>query len=160
MAENAAPLKEMGGLIPSVYYDLIARISPGVPFIVILLWDSGQELSNFKELIGSTGLFLLLVAMGYLAGLFLQSLSMWVGAIPRCFIKRRLGLQNLSPHQIAHRSDQIGIKNKEAGATLTKMSAEATLCENLLLGILLLSIPSWLGLFHLTVFTKLQTGML
>jgi hypothetical protein len=35
MAEESGPPRTIANLIPGVYYDLIARVSAGVPFLVV-----------------------------------------------------------------------------------------------------------------------------
>jgi hypothetical protein len=44
------------------------------------------------------------------------------------------------------RNDEISVRNAQAGATLAKMQAEATLCQNLFTGFLLLLVLNDTGL--------------
>jgi hypothetical protein len=38
MADDPGALEGLGKIIPSVYYDLIARVGSGVLFLAVLLW--------------------------------------------------------------------------------------------------------------------------
>src|SRR5579862_2372823 len=73
MADDSGPLLSVGQLVPGVYYDLIARVCAGVPFLVLLLWEDRYSL---KDLAPNAWVgFLLLMGAGYLAGLLLTPVS-------------------------------------------------------------------------------------
>ncbi len=63
-----------------------------------------------------------------------------VWSLPVAFVLRsRLGLQSTDTMEtLSARNDEVAAKSAEAGATLAKMQAEATLCQNLLTGFLVL----------------------
>jgi hypothetical protein len=125
MAEESGPLEALGKIVPSMYYDLIARVCSGLPFLVALLWDR-------KDMIGELTWVKLILALGagYIAGLLLTPLSLpWglVHLLVRLILKMRIKdwQYGLTLY------DAILVKDKEAGGTLVKMQAEAVLCQNL-----------------------------
>lgn len=73
---------DVSGLVPELYYDLIARISPGVLFILVVstpyynsIKQSGSfNLTDFTSLV-------LLVGLGYLAGHMLTTVSVILNAV-------------------------------------------------------------------------------
>ena len=155
MAEEseAGPLTELGKVIPSVYYDIIARVSSGTPFLMILLWDHRETFGDELTLAKLT----LLLGAGYVAGLLLTAFTfLWmpvqflVLAILRVQIRDwRRGLQ---------RNDEISARNEQAGATIAKMQAEATLCQNLFTGFLLLILLNDLKLVPLSLINTLGSA--
>jgi hypothetical protein len=80
MAEESDSIKTASGLIPGVYYDLIARVSAGIPILALLLWEPGERhfpTLEFGEAINAV----LLLGGGYITGLLLTPLSLvtaWV----------------------------------------------------------------------------------
>ena len=89
MPDESAPLQSVSKLVPSVYYDLIARVCAGVPFLALLLWAQRESL---RDLVSNAWIgFLLLLGAGYLAGLLLTSLSLlWsvlIGLPVRFFLR-------------------------------------------------------------------------
>ena len=42
MSEDADLPTKLGSIIPSLYYDLIARVCAGVPLLVLLLWQQRE----------------------------------------------------------------------------------------------------------------------
>jgi len=132
MAEESGSLSSLGQLIPSVFYDLIARVCPGVAFLVALFWHKRHAIEHLVHN-AWVGFFLLLGA-GYIAGLLLTTLSLlWtvlIGLPIQCAFNIRINEWS--------RNDEIAEVNPEAGTTLAKMQAEATLAQNLLTGFVVL----------------------
>jgi hypothetical protein len=146
-------LSGLAGFVPTAYYDLIARVCPGVAFWVALSFKS-PLFGNFgatKDLSG-TSLFILLL-LAYLSGIVLTGFS-WIWD-RLCFylltrdkvLSEHLGL----PHRkkssfaaqwtlIGRNIDEVAKASPEAGKTLVKGLAEVTLCENLLTGLIVLAI--------------------
>jgi hypothetical protein len=142
MGEESGSLKSVADLIPSFYYDLIARVSVGVPFLALLLW---KERDSLKGLLppDSWVAFLLLAGAGYLAGLLLTPLSLiWTVVImpAEAIIFRKKPSLNW---RRGIRNDEIAIRNKDAGLNLAKMQAEATLCQNLVSAFVVLMVADW-----------------
>ncbi|HEY6329316.1 MAG TPA: hypothetical protein VI756_08260 [Blastocatellia bacterium] len=82
--ESSSPLKEMGSLVPSVYYDVIARICPGALFVTVIIWDRTQAVKDLEEAIGVPILGLLILLVSYTAGLLLTVLSFlpnWIARV-------------------------------------------------------------------------------
>jgi hypothetical protein len=48
MADPEVSFKDAAGMIPSVYYDLIARVCAGLPFVLFLFWDwmKGKDVND------------------------------------------------------------------------------------------------------------------
>jgi hypothetical protein len=133
MAEETGGFEGLGKVIPSIYYDLIARVCAGVPFLAVLLWD---ERTAFGDPTWSK--LALLFGAGYVAGLVLTPLSLpWVPV--HVLLRRKLKMP-LNLDTGASLTDDIASRNRDAGETLAKMQAEAVLCENLFGAFLLLII--------------------
>jgi hypothetical protein len=140
MADESGPLPSLGNVIPSLYYDLIARVCSGVPFLVLLLWAQRQSFENLvsKSWIG----FFLLLGAGYLAGLLLTPLSFLWNVLIGLPTRIILGIPFAELRRQWSRNDEIAAADKEAGTTLAKMEAEATLCQNLLSAFVVLIIAN------------------
>jgi hypothetical protein len=125
MADDPGALEGLGKIIPSVYYDLIARVGSGVPFLAVLLWG---HRGSFGEVTWAK--LTLVLGAGYIVGLVLTPLSFLWGVL-QLLMRRVLKMPTWKWREGPHLSDLISAKNKEAGATLAKMQAEAILCQNL-----------------------------
>jgi hypothetical protein len=138
MAEDGGPLKSFGEVIPSVYYDLIARVCAGVPFILFLVNQQAEKLKPLTSAVGASGTVLLMVLFGYLLGLLLTPLGGSLAGPIQLLLKKRVGLERLKWMdyllEISRRSDAIAVKDRAMGAAIGKMGAERILCQNLLLG--------------------------
>ncbi len=160
MSEDADLPTKLGSIIPSLYYDLIARVCAGVPLLVLLLW---QQRELFAPLGDSPSVaFLLLLGAGYIAGLILTPFSLvwnfpllpffnaWFG-LPKAsiFINRskiEIPASESGIDLMSIRNDRVSAIDPAAGATLAKMQAEAVLCKNLTTAFLLLVVVDFLGL--------------
>ncbi|MBR0775347.1 hypothetical protein JQ625_10940 [Bradyrhizobium diazoefficiens] len=164
MAED--PLKEAAKVIPSVYYDLIARVAAGAAVIAAASWIGSLTIK-------SPGEHLVLLALGaYICGMLLTPFGALSGYGARWLVREILKwlpseetLKNFSQGHLARRlvgkllkwlpkdgdleilseselakgpNDEISANNAEAGATIAKMQAEAALCHNMLVGVLVL----------------------
>jgi hypothetical protein len=142
--ESASPLKDIAHLVPSVYYDLISRVSVGVPFVLAAFYcmKSESKVWELENNLGKPGFTLALLLVGYIAGLLLSSISYLVEIPLNWWVWRRFRKSEQTHDQFDgqrwSQMDEIAIKNKEMGATLVKMMAETALCENLLTGFLVL----------------------
>ncbi len=76
MAEEPGVLEGLGKVIPSIYYDLIARVCAGVPFLAVLLWECRTALGEM-----TWAKLILLLGAGYVVGLVLTPLSLPWGMI-------------------------------------------------------------------------------
>lgn len=138
------------GVIPAIYYDLIARICPGIAFWLGLSINESRafSLSGASSMVPDN--VLLLVVLSYLSGIVLTGFAIfWDYATLGLFLalgtrfSGSLGLTSAGglPTQwmdIARKMDEIAKKNDEAGRTVTKSLAEVALCENLLTGLIAL----------------------
>jgi hypothetical protein len=134
MADDTGALEGLGKIIPSAYYDLIARVCSGVPFLAILLWE---HRGSFGDVTWAK--LTLVLGVGYIVGLVLTPLSFLWGLL-QLLVRRVLKMPAWKWREGPQLSDLISAKNKEAGATLAKMQAEAILCQNLFTAFLLLII--------------------
>lgn len=138
MAEDEPPLKSVGEVVPSLYYDLIARVCAGVPFVLLLVNYQAEKLKPLTSTMGASGTVLLVVLFGYLLGLLLTPLAGSIAGPIQLLLKKKLGLDRLRWMdyllEISRRSDAIGVKDRGMGAVIGKMGAERILCQNLLLG--------------------------
>ena len=101
--------------------------------------------------------FLLLVGAGYLAGLLLTTLSvLWsllIGLVIRIAFRTRA-----ANFRHASRNDEIAAADKDAGVTIAKMQAEATLCQNLLSAFVVLIFANDTGAFTVSALMGHGTG--
>jgi hypothetical protein len=155
MAEELESPKSLIGLVPNLYYDLIARVCAGVPFLALLLWSQKDSL---KGLVPDNWVgFLLLTGAGYLSGLLLTPFSLvWsVVILPLQFLLLRVpGFD----WRRTGRNEEIATKNKDAALNLSKMQAEATLCQNLVTAFVVLVFADKSGAFPVQMFRNHGKG--
>ena len=142
------------GLIPEIYYDMIARVAAGVPLVAILFAPPLDRL----ESVSNAASFVLLLGFGYIAGHLLTTISvflnlvLWNRRILRP-VKRRLRLKHeITPDnplrafdEVYHRIDRAAKADASAGAIMKKMEAGATLSDNLLSGWLIILLYQQVG---------------
>jgi|ERR1700722_6978187 hypothetical protein len=132
--ESGSTLGAVSKVVPSIYYDLIARVCAGVPFLVVLLWP---HRNLFGEITWSK--LAILLGAGYVVGMLLTPLSLpWL--LVHGLKRYGFRLKGINFKEGESGTDEIAAKDKEAGETLSKMQAEALLCENLFSGFALLLI--------------------
>lgn len=143
------------GLIPTLYYDIIARIIPGAIFCIAATCNLSV---NVLQELNSTPAILFLIGAGYIAGLVLTGISLvfdfaiWdrldcIRTWPGCCVALQ-GFQrdNLKgPADVALDIDEIIVLDRSQGENLFKMFAEAVAVENLLSGTLVLIVTRALG---------------
>lgn len=136
MGELGIPFKEIGDLVPSVYYDLIARVSSGFPLVALILYEHKPAVQVLKELVGGGGIALVVLMMSYLVGILLTPLGNILDLLVRIAWKNHHGLSECSvikfDEKLALQREQIDGMDKDAGRTLAKMLAEKTLSQNIL----------------------------
>lgn len=138
----------VSGLVPELYYDLIARIAPGTLFVLVALYSwygniteaTGLKLTDFTSL-------LVIIGVGYIAGHLLQTCSamlsylLWCPCILR-FMKKKLRLSYKLRADTAaelfqetyERIDLVSKMDRSGGVILKKMEAGAALADNFLCG--------------------------
>jgi hypothetical protein len=142
MGEDSSPAKELAGLVPSVYYDLIARVLAGAPFALAIAWTEREDLIKVKDVPGAGSLLILLPAgASYLCGILLTPICGWTGLPVQMLFSSKFDGHWWMPISVSRTVsdwlDEVGLWNPSIGATLAKMQAEAVLCENLCGGYLL-----------------------
>lgn len=147
-------MDNLKGLIPEIYYDMIARVAAGVPFVAILVSPSLDQLEKYSN----AASFILLFGLGYIAGHVLATISTalnlivwspwlirlgqkWMGLTHTFQSNRTLQVFDV----VYQRLDWAAQKNDNAGAILKKMEAGAALSDNLLSGWLVLMTYRFLG---------------
>jgi hypothetical protein len=141
----AKELEKLGGVIPSLYYDIIARIIPGCVLIAAFAWNGESTINSLlKDATFGSGFFFLLG--GYVVGMLLTTIALFFDFVWWMVAKRR-PCELLSPWEAALLIDKIGHINPTAGITLFKMFAEVTFFENLLAGLIVF----WAARIHLSV---------
>lgn len=146
---------EGGGLgtifsvIPTIYYDLIARVAPGLAFWLVL-WLGTRGVAPLDAARSALeGQPLIVLVLSYLAGMLFTGLSFLWDAL--CFgvfwlvkpLRAPLGLDQARSfiqtwEVVARRMDEIGRVSEASGGIVTKALAEVAMTENLLTGLLLL----------------------
>jgi hypothetical protein len=113
--------------------------------IALMSWQYGVELDVEKW--GSVLPILAVIVGSYVAGMVITPFS-WLWDLPSVLIAPCiLGSSSIWPwkvwSEVTGRMDVVGARSPEAGATLAKMMAETTLCENLFTVALL---STWMAL--------------
>jgi hypothetical protein len=133
------------GLVPEVYYDVIARLCAGAPFVAYAIWHSEwhEDLESVKVLVVATlGSYLLGHLLGTISAV--ANLVIWRPRFLK-FIVKRIPLDHpLSSdsfrgdfHELYKRIDSVARRDPNGGTVLKKMEAGAALSDNLLSGFLL-----------------------
>ena len=145
-----AELSSLLNFIPSAYYDLIARVCPGMAFWVALSYKMGFMITPGKPpgLVSGADLFILIL-LSYVSGIVLTGFCVIWDAISIFIFQREpfgpaLNLTNAATFtqrwkQISVSIDQVSQANDTAGRILVKAMAEVTLCQNLLTGLIVLA---------------------
>ncbi|MFN0054414.1 MAG: hypothetical protein ACKV0T_19735 [Planctomycetales bacterium] len=140
-AEAAKSALDKMSVIPDVFYDVIARITPGCALLTGVMWgtDTMRHLLGDKSSIAAFALFL---GAGYVVGMALTTLSLvWDGAWWLCHKGMRL-LKGRNPKDrddvfndpmsLTKRVIDVSRGDPVLGSVLFKSFAEVTLFENLL----------------------------
>jgi hypothetical protein len=138
--------------IPSAYYDLIARVCPGMAFWVTLSYkmDFLVSFSSDKPQAAVSGADLfILILLSYVSGIVLTGFCVIWDAISIFILEREpfrtaLNLASAATFtqrwkQVSVSIDQVSQANDTAGRVLVKAMAEVTLCQNLLTGLIVLA---------------------
>lgn len=142
------------GLVPEIYYDMIARVAAGVPLVAILFAPPPGQMDR----VSNASSFILLLGFGYIAGHLLTTVSfflnlfLWNPWILRP-LKRWLALKHeIRPdnplrafNEIYDRIDRTAKVDPNAGAIMKKMEAGATLSDSLLSGWLIIQFYQLFG---------------
>jgi hypothetical protein len=159
------------GLVPEIYYDVIARLCAGAPFVALALWYYPSI-----RVLPPVGLAIAAAFGSYLVGHLLATVSaVWNPLLwNRWFLgwwARRLHLVNAfgktSPvasfHEIYRRIDHIASRDANGGAILKKMEAGAQLSDNLFSGYLVIVVANYVigkQLTRLEVVATVSLGLL
>jgi hypothetical protein len=138
--EKPVASDKISGLIPEIYYDLIARVTAGTPLLLMLLAPSWENLAKVANITS----FITLLGLGYLAGHFLATISVVLNVIiwnPLLLpnVRKLLTLNYEFPSNSASqildkvylRIDWVAMKDQSGGAILKKMEAGSALTDNL-----------------------------
>ncbi|QZI68435.1 hypothetical protein K5F93_18700 [Pseudomonas protegens] len=153
-SEGGSGLTSIFNLIPSVYYDLIARICPGMAFWIVLAFKypllPGVEPQSVPEMLTGT-LLIVLIILSYVSGIVFTGFAVLWDLLSIALLasnqnmKQLLGLDGETStsftrqwKHLSKRIDQVIKEDEGAGKTLVKAMAEVTLCQNLLTGLIAL----------------------
>jgi hypothetical protein len=141
--------KSLADIVPTVYYDLIARVCPGAAFwiTISLVSPDVQRVFSIEKLSGIS--FVLLIVISYLAGIVLSGFCLvWDATSYKILstplrLRMPLGLDEAYglPKQwelIAQKMEAVNKASADPGRIVTKALAEVTLCQNLLTGLVVL----------------------
>lgn len=147
-----AELSSVLSFIPSAYYDLIARVCPGMAFWVTLSYkmDFIISFSPTKTQISVSGAdVFILILLSYVSGIVLTGFCVIWDALSIFILERApfckaLNLGSAATFtqrwkQVSVNIDQVSQTNDFAGRILVKAMAEVTLCQNLLTGLIVLA---------------------
>ena len=147
-----------GGLVPEIYYDLIARMASGAPFVLLVLF---LYQFNYDKMDGFLA-FGIFIGLSFVTGHVLSTLSAalnywcWPRGVLNRLVRRAKILHPLDTtsatrmfDDIYTRIDLISLKYGDLSTILKKMEAGASLSDNLFSGWLLFSLIAiiciWLG---------------
>jgi hypothetical protein len=145
-----AELSSLLNFVPSAYYDLIARVCPGMAFWVTLSYKMDFIITPGKPqtLVSGADLFILIL-LSYVSGIVLTGFCVIWDAISIFILERApfctaLNLASAATFtqrwkQVSVSIDQVSKANDTAGRILVKAMAEVTLCQNLLTGLIVLA---------------------
>lgn len=145
-------LSSLLNFIPSAYYDLIARVCPGLAFWVALSYEMNFLISyspDKSQASISGGSLIILILLSYVSGIVMTGFCIIWDAISIFILERApfsptLNLDSAATFaqrwkQISVNIDQVCKANDAAGRILVKAMAEVTLCQNLLTGLIVLA---------------------
>jgi hypothetical protein len=153
MAEQPG-IESIGGLLPSVYYDVIARVLPGVAFIETVVrmrhWSLGMEPESAAFILAALGAgYIVGMSLSLISGLIFNAIT---AVLRLAFVVLAAALRRIAPRhaaplkdvycpaffsQIGNKADRIAEKNWEAGTLVSKMLAESMFFQNLFSGTLI-----------------------
>ncbi|MFJ3117608.1 hypothetical protein ACIPI6_13815 [Pseudomonas protegens] len=151
-SEGGSGLTSILNLIPSVYYDLIARICPGMAFWIVLAFKYPHEQLQPPDILGGALLFVLII-LSYVSGIVFTGFApLWdwlsIATLNRCrFLAALVGLADAPASSsfarwkaVTRQLDEVIQADDGAGKTLVKAMAEISLCQNLLTGCIALAL--------------------
>lgn len=166
-------------LVPVVYYDLIARVASGAPFVLIAATVMGIEIWDLEF-----AFVIIVFGGGYLLGTLLSTLSaivniaLWntwtIRAVNRFLqLNRRLSPRATRAfNEVYDRIDRVTGVSRYEGSVLEKMEAGAACADNLFSGVLvlllleaadvlsLMSVGWYVALLSLLLFTMILRRLL
>ncbi|NBF12572.1 hypothetical protein [Pseudomonas sp. Fl4BN1] len=154
--ESGGGLTSIMNVVPNVYYDLIARVCPGMAFWIVLSFKypilPGVEQEDVPSAI-TGALLIVLIILSYVSGIVFTGFAiLWdllSIAILACTrnMTELMGLASQQPLRftqkwkaVSKNIDQVIKENDGAGKILIKAMAEVTLCQNLLTGFVVLAL--------------------
>jgi hypothetical protein len=143
---------DISGLIPEIYYDLIARVAAGVTVIAVLIWPSWSQIRQVE----TVTMFIMLVGAGYVVGHLLTTISTLLNALiwrPSLLNLAKRLIPNLRHDfnstssgeifaEIYARIDWVAKRDRSGGTLLKKMEAGAALSDSLFAGWIIAGIVS------------------
>ncbi len=152
--KSESGLSSLMNFVPSAYYDLIARVCPGMAFWVALSFKaslvSGLNPKALNEFSGPV--LFVLIALSYVSGIVLTGFTVvwdWVSLMflsATKTMRSHLGLDAPKSTPFSSRWKVVSLhidavikEDEGAGRVLVKAMAEVTLCQNLLSGMLVLA---------------------
>ncbi|SRR5258707_13633476 len=140
------------GLVPEIYYDVIARLCAGVPFVALTLWyypslrilppiALGIAASFGSYLIGH-----LLATVSALWNLLIWNPAVLRRVIPKLHLSTPLATTSVVAAfgEVYKHIDYVANHDSNAGAILKKMEASAQLSDNLFSGFVLIAMVRWI----------------
>jgi hypothetical protein len=135
---------DISGLVPEIYYDLIARVAAGVTVIAVIISPSWSDLQQLN----TVTIFIVLLGAGYVVGHLLTTVSVPLNAIfwmPRSMTVAKKFIPDLKYDfgsisageifaEIYARIDWVSKRDRSGGTLLKKMEAGAALTDSLLAG--------------------------
>lgn len=146
---------QISGLVPEIYYDLIARVAAGATVVILIASPTWVQIQNSANATS----FIALVGLGYLVGHLLTTISFMLNALiwnrvalrcARKFIRLNYSFRSNSIRDIFDRIytriDWVAKTDAGGGAILKKMEAGSALTDSLLSGwIVIMAYSAFMG---------------
>jgi hypothetical protein len=133
--------ERVASVVPSVYYDLIARVLPGAATIAGVMWASRATPLNLTSVtgLGEASLLLAVAGAAYVVGLLITPLGSFLCELPLRILGSRVpSVRDFSSQVLWKRIRKVEQADPAFGATLAKMAAEVTLCQNLVAAVVVM----------------------
>jgi len=150
----ADTLDKISEIVPTLYYDLIARFVPGAATLGAYLYFAHQSLHELERNTHLTGAAFIAVLIGgsYLLGLVLTPIGTVSGALFAKLANAYTRSNRYRIDEVWKKVDELARKDPAAAPIFGKMAAEVTLCENLFAGVLIVVLISQDGIWPPKIF--------
>jgi len=124
--------KDVLGLVPEAYFDLIARIVPGIIAVIVIAINPSikEEIASYEIVVGKAGLFFVIFLLSYAVGLVFDV----TGELISDFVIRVINIKRLNKMDDGAKfCDQLKNLKPDDARIIIKMMAERVAFRSLFL---------------------------